>query len=204
MGYSFAKSKSAKKGSKLSGTHFIYSRVLVTGVPGCGKTTLSKLWCKKYGWKYISLNEIVKTKKLYSKIDSDGARVADLVHLEAEVNRILSKTDKPVIIDGHLGCDLHLNAELIIVLRLNPKILKKRLTARKYSFEKIAQNVEAEILDYCAILSGKNYPKLKTFEIDATYKSRTSILNQMKLLLRAKKSRKGANPKIDWSQYLLE
>ena len=52
------------------------------------------------------------------------------------------------IIEGHIS---HYFTDSAIVLRLDPKELKKRLIARGYSEKKIRENLEAEALDVILI-----------------------------------------------------
>jgi len=179
--------------------------ILITGVPATGKTTLSKNFCKNHGWAYISLNDLVESKKLYSKTDKkDGAKIVKLKPLEKEANLQISKSKSNIIIDGHLGCEIKLNVQKIIVLRLNPKILFTRLNSRKYSKEKMAQNVEAEILNYCTIMCEENYSKGKITEIDASSISRQKLLAYLKKITAQKNKKLAAGKKINWMSYLLK
>ena len=61
--------------------------LLITGVPGTGKTTLAKSLCKKTGAAIIEINELAELLGLYSHTDpSDGAKVVRLKKLERELS----------------------------------------------------------------------------------------------------------------------
>jgi len=178
--------------------------IIITGVPATGKTTIAKKWCTKYGWDYISLNNLVADNKLYTKIDKkDGAKIADLQALQKLANEKIKKSAHSIIIDGHLACEIKLGVQKIIILRLNPTELTKRLNARKYSKYKTEQNVKAEILDYCTIVSEHNYPKEMVYEIDTTDKTQIKIMRELKDIIYPKKTKRIV-PKIDWTNFLLK
>lgn len=44
-------------------------KIFLTGTPGVGKTTVSKLLAKKLSAKVININELVKEKSLYIGLD---------------------------------------------------------------------------------------------------------------------------------------
>lgn len=190
----------SKKNSEISSKCKI-TKLLITGSPATGKTTLAKDWCAKYGWHYICINDVVKEKKLYSKTDKDGAKIAKLAPLKKELNLQIKNSKNSVVIDGHLGCEVHLNIDKIIVLRLDPKELNKRLAARNYEDEKIRQNLAAEALDYCTILCHKNYEKAQIFQIDATSKTREQLILLASQIIFCQKIQM---QKIDWSNYFLK
>lgn len=55
----------------------------------------------------------------------------------------------------------------MIVLRVRPEVLKKRLEARDYSESKIRENLEAEALGVCSAEAFEKYPE-STYELDVT------------------------------------
>jgi len=43
----------------------------LTGTPGTGKTSVSKLLETRRGWKVIYLNDLIKEEHLYSEVDEE-------------------------------------------------------------------------------------------------------------------------------------
>ncbi len=117
--------------------------IALTGTPGCGKTTLSKLLAKRTGFNLLDLNKKIKKEKLYSGYDKKRrTSIVDPVKIRRFVNRE-TKTGN-WIIDSHLSH--FLDVDLVIVLRCKPQELKKRLEIKKWKKEKIRENVEAELV----------------------------------------------------------
>lgn len=134
-------------------------KILITGVPGTGKTTLSqkivkRLNSKGQNYKLIRINDIAKRFKLDD--GPWGSVIVDIEKTEDEINKMLENMDN-VIIEGHLGCDMKLNVDMVIVLRCDPYVLKERLKQRGYPREKIEENFDAEMIDYVLIHSEDNY-----------------------------------------------
>lgn len=139
-------------------------RIALTGVPGTGKTAIANA-LKKKGFEVISLNEIVERKKLWSGEDAFGSRIVNMRGLELETNRILG-SKKKCVVEGHLACEMKLKCDFAVVCRTMPDILEKRLRSRGYPEKKLNENLMCELLDYCTILSLKNYKKV--YEIDTS------------------------------------
>jgi adenylate kinase len=144
----------------------------ITGVPGTGKTALSRMLSEKTGWPVVGANGIVEEKKLWSRKE-EGAKVVDMKRLEKALAKI-TKSKKNLILEGHLLCDLKVKANCIVVLRTRPDVLRKRLETRGYPKKKTDENVLAEALDYCTIEAERRYKKV--YEIDTTKSFRKAIL----------------------------
>ena len=178
--------------------------LLITGVPSTGKSTLALDWCEKNTWAYLSLNDLVEEKKLYTQIDQeDMSKIVRMRELEAEANEWIAMQDAPSIVDGHLGCEIKLDVDAVLVLRLNPKELQSRLEKRGYTPTKVDANKMAEMLDYCTIRSIKNYGEDKVFEMDMSGKSLQAELKEFEEFV--KSGLHGANfrPHVSWSEELL-
>jgi adenylate kinase len=175
--------------------------ILLTGVPGTGKDTIAKLLSKK-GYRWISAKEIIEKKHLWSSIEK-GVRIVEMKKLQKEIKKEIAaarKKKENVVIDGHLLCELKLDADVCIVLRTDPIVLTERLKKRGYPERKIKENIESELLDYCTQLAEKNLKKCRIYEVDS---SRTvhETLRQVEVILKGKG--KGFAPGwIDWSGYL--
>jgi adenylate kinase len=140
----------------------------LTGTPGTGKTSVSRLLEKRRGWKVIYLNDLIKEDHLYTEVDEKrDAVIADMDLIRERLAGIFEeekgkdaekeegkgkekgkKKEKEkeniTIIESHLA---HYITDVVIVLRAYPPELKKRLEKRGYSEEKIKENAEAEAID---------------------------------------------------------
>jgi adenylate kinase len=195
--------------------------IVLTGTPGTGKSIISNLIEKKFkDCKVIRLNELINNEKIWTRKEK-GCKVADLDLLRNSVmNKIKSlKKSNPsfVIIEGHLACELKLPVDAAIVLRTNPKVLLKRLEQRRYSKEKISENLQSEMLDYCTQRSELNFGN-KVYEIDSSSNLSSTFSRVVRfvsaLLSRQSGSKKeheksassssilhSYRPKINWSKY---
>lgn len=124
--------------------------IICSGVPCTGKTFISKLIAKKYKLKYIDVNKLIKENKLY---DSYNKKLKTYEISIKKLNKFLIKLikkEKNLIIDSHLSHYLPKKyVDLCIITKCDLKTLKKRLEKRKYSKEKIRENLDAEIFDVC-------------------------------------------------------
>ncbi len=124
--------------------------IIVIGSVGTGKTTYAKKLAKKLKYKYIDVNKIISEKKLSSGYDRKRkCKVVDT----AKLNKVLIdliKKNKNLVIDSHLSHFLPSKyVDKCYVTKCDLKELEKRLKKRKYSKEKIRENLDAEIFDVC-------------------------------------------------------
>lgn len=143
--------------------------VFITGTPGTGKTSVSKVLSKKLGFGLVHVNDLIDEKHLYSgHHPTKGYKLVDLEGLSVEMGNLIKKHED-LIVEGHLSHyfenqDL---VDLVIVLRSRPDILKKRLKNRKWADSKVQENLEAEALDICTYEAVESYSG-KVNEIDTT------------------------------------
>ncbi|MCK5333826.1 MAG: adenylate kinase family protein [Candidatus Aenigmarchaeota archaeon] len=167
-------------------------RVAITGTPGTGKSTVSKIISKKMGCLLVDVNEFAEKQGLFVEKDvKRSSWIVDEKKLKKETDAIKGN----VILDGHLShfC----RADIVIALRLNPAELKKRLSLRGWSADKIKENVEAEALDVCFLEARKKCKNV--FEIDATGKSQNALANEVIALICGKNREKYAKNRVNWS-----
>lgn len=123
--------------------------ILVSGTPGTGKTTLSRLLAKSLKGVHIDLHEYFIKNKLYESYDKKRACYVVSPKVISSTISALKKLHQDVlIIDSHMAHESK-NADLCIVTNCDIGQLRKRLKQRKYSASKIEENIEAEIFEVC-------------------------------------------------------
>jgi broad-specificity NMP kinase len=116
--------------------------------------------------------------------------------LEKEFDR-----DGIIIIDGHYGHEVvdPEKVQLVIVLRRAPWELQEVLQNRLYSYDKVWENLDAEILGVIANEALEEYPRDKLNETNTTSKSSDESATEIMKVI------KGVTPPsiepIDWITY---
>jgi adenylate kinase len=171
----------------------------VTGTPGVGKSSISKMLALKLKVKYISLGEIVKKEGLYTELDiKRDSLIVDMEKIVRRVDEQISDSKKDIIIEGHYSVDVvsPKKINVVFVLRRNPCELKGILKKRNYKEEKIIENLIAEILDVCLYEAIERCGIDKVCEFDVTGKDFSDVLKEILLVLNEKKGcRVGL---VDW------
>ena len=142
---------------------------IVTGTPGTGKTTVAQNIAQKERAVYINVNEIIKNEHL--KEGYDKKRKVVIIDTK-KLNNVLIKIIKEaknkgisLLIDSHLSHYLPAKyVDLCIVTKTNLKKLERRLKKRKYSQEKIRENMDCEIFDVCLTEAQEMGYKIKVVE----------------------------------------
>lgn len=180
--------------------------IALTGTPGTGKTTVCEIlrehsqYRKQYS--IIDLNRIVLDEKLYTgKDEARDTYEADMEKLEERVKKEIDARphEQDIIMEGHLS---HLlPADAVIVLRAHPVALRKRLgKKRKYLFQKVRENANAEALDVILVESVEKHKKV--FEIDSTNANPLAVVKSVISIIEDIKQ--GRNPekflpgKMNW------
>ena len=136
--------------------------IIVTGSVCSGKTTIAKKIAEKKKLKYIDVNQIIKENKLYSYYNKkDKSYVVDIKKLNKFLINLIKK-DKKIVLDSHLTHYLPSKyVDECIITKCKLKELKKRLQKRKYSKQKIKNNLDSEIFDICRIEALEKGHKVK-------------------------------------------
>lgn len=153
--------------------------IIITGTPGTGKTSVTESLKEDFDAEYISINSLLEDYDLNLGIDEKrGYKIVDTEKMIPIVDQIKKESEKDVIIfEGHLAQD-YPNADLVIVLRCNPDVLKKRLSTRNWKDAKIHENVSAEILGICTEESYETYGD-KVQEIETCDKTIPELKNEI-------------------------
>lgn len=142
--------------------------VAVTGTPGTGKTTFSRALAERIGAHLVDLNDFITSLGIY-RLDKEGTKVADLRKMRSEFGKLLKKTEGNLVVDGLLSHFLSpRQVTHVVVLRTNPRVLRKRLERRGFSGKKLNDNLESEALDIVLWEAVKLHGISKVYEIDTT------------------------------------
>ena len=168
------------------------NQVGITGTPGTGKRTLARLVASKMGLPCVSLYDQAVSSGLVKQGDND-------VEVDtAALGRFLTKhVNGPALIYGHLLPYVLRGRELrrVAVLRCEPKTLKRRLLARGYEFEKVMENVEAELIGVLSADSITAFGSKKAAEFDTTKARPTATATAVSEFLKGSGE---PGPRIDW------
>ena len=180
--------------------------LFITGTPGVGKTTVADkfntILSQDYDSKLIKINDLAIENGLIKGEDLEkGYKIVDIDKLSKKLNLIIndffnindsksSLNSKIVIVEGHLShlCDIeanniHVDFDFkVVVFRLNPDILQKRLFSRNYSKNKVYENLEAEALGVCSVEAYENHGE-NVQEIDTSDLKVSDVLDILKAVL---------------------
>jgi adenylate kinase len=166
--------------------------ISITGVAGVGKTSIAKKLARLLNAKVIHLSRF--TKKVSCGYDEIlKTNIVDIKKLKKVINNEIrkhAKTKENVIVEGLLSH--YIDTDIIILLRLSPKEIEKRLKKRKYLKIKIKENIMAEILDqiYVECLENAKNKKIKIVQIDTTGRTIDQITKRIFNILRRKNYKK--------------
>ncbi|MBI4019745.1 MAG: adenylate kinase family protein [Candidatus Aenigmarchaeota archaeon] len=147
--------------------------IAVTGTPGKGKTTIGRLLARELEYGFISLNDLARKKGFYCGYDRKRrAKIVDIGLLGKEIGQMAGKN---AVIESHYAHEMP--CDIIIVLRAKPKELIKRGKKKGWWKGKIAENVQAEIMEVCkseALERGK-----PVMEFDTTGRSPGNVVREI-------------------------
>ena len=161
----------------------------LTGTPGTGKTSVSKL-----------LNEkVISLSNYYEKASEGKTRDGEWLVDIGKLNQIL-ETSKSNLFEGNFAHKLD-NIDKIIVLRCDPNILKERLEERGYNKEKVMENIEAEAIGLIFSESIDYVGKNNVIQLDTSNTDVESISNIIGKYLDGKIK---VEEEIDYSERILD
>jgi adenylate kinase len=175
----------------------------LTGTPGTGKTTIGQLLQERK----IPVIDLKKIAIDNGFIESHDSKRDSIIIAIDVVNQFIInnyQSENILVVEGLVSHLLECIDE-VIVFRCHPKILRNRLTERKWSWDKIKENLEAEMLDIilCESIELHGIEKVKEIET-----SKISIEKTVKAIYQeiiGKKSKDVIRPgSIDWSELLFD
>ncbi len=121
--------------------------ILITGVPGTGKTEVSRALSERLGYRVVS------DKEFSVKNNLGRYEGKEYVVSISKLNKcIKEKRRAKTIYEGHLWCELSKNNlsmfEYVFVLRAPKKLLSKRQKQRGYPVQKIFENIFCQDIKY--------------------------------------------------------
>jgi broad-specificity NMP kinase len=162
--------------------------VVITGVPGTGKTTLADSLGRRLGdSEVIHVTSVVNDAKLFTSRSRDGAKIVDMRRLSARLRRIIDESRKStIILESHLLCDIRIRGAAAIVLREHLPVIRRRLARRRYGRGKLNADLISEATDYCGIRAERNYD----YVFETFSRGKGTLANAMRIA-------KGARPKSE-------
>lgn len=150
--------------------------IVISGIPGVGKSTVAKALSEKLNFKLLHLSSFLVEKKAYSEYDKNRKTyILDEEKAESVIRELLS-TENNLVIETVYPA-LVSKADKVIVLRRHPLSLYEELKKRGWNELKVAENVEAEIL---GVVSSEAYENFSNVcEIDVTDKTIDRILEMV-------------------------
>lgn len=126
-----------------------HPNIIITGTPGCGKTSHAESLVAQLGSPYVHYNvlEVAKVRKCFDSYDA----VLD-THVVDEDKLLDSLEDDlragGAVIDWHC-CDIFPERliDLVVVLKCGTETLYDRLSKRGYKDNKIQENLDCEIME---------------------------------------------------------
>lgn len=166
-------------------------RIVITGTPGTGKSSVAAELSRSLGLPLHSITEIVRARmRLNRRREVDVRRLAKIMRFLRE--------GRDYVVEGHLACEIRLPADIIVVLRTRPDVLSRRMAKRGYGKRKAGDNLVAEMLDYCTQRVEKVYGR-RPIELDTT--RRTARSSAARLALAIKQKKKNID-RVDYTGYL--
>ena len=173
--------------------------VLVTGTPGTGKTTTSRLLARELRVSYLDPRSLLRHKGIDYVYDRNRRTlVVSLKRLRNALCKRAARVDHGLVIDSHIALETDVQPRLVraIVLRCDPLVLERRLERKRWSKSKIGENLLAEILDVCLWDAVKAYGWNRVLEIDTTRESTRHVVQRVMKDLEKKRVQK--QPQVDW------
>ena len=164
--------------------------IALTGTPGTGKTSLSKI----LNLNTLSINDYYPN--ISNGKDAEGNWLVDIDKMNKEIN-VSQFSD--TVFEGHTSHFLK-NLDAVIVLRCHPDKLKDRLMVRKYREGKILENMEAEALNIITQEAIDEYGEANVHEIDTSSSKLTESKNLLNKIVNGNIK---SNKWIDFSETIM-
>jgi adenylate kinase len=173
--------------------------IVLTGVPGVGKTTIADIIAERINGVHIELSKITHVENLIdSRDDLRNTGIVNLERMRILLTQIHDASNEPMIIEGHFASDVVPRewAPFIFVLRKAPWVLIRELESRGYGGEKIWENLDAELVGISLSDAIEAYGPESICEIDTTGRNPEEVSDEIISIVKGEnKCRHGH---IDW------
>ena len=149
---------------------------VITGNPGVGKHTVAKQLAKRLSLDLIDINKIAIQENIFE--ESEGMFDVDVKKLKKILEKIITKNS---LVVGHLAPYVvsRKQVKIVMVLRRDPYKLISVYEKRKYSHQKAIENLGSEILGVTYYDSINEFGSDRTFQINTTGKSVSTIVKKI-------------------------
>jgi adenylate kinase len=168
--------------------------VAITGTPGVGKSTASKILAERH--KVIDIHSYAKEHGLFEDFDKNAGsydvdvdKLSDSLQSQRAVNGF-------VFMDGHLSH--FVDCDSIIVLRCDPAVISQRLKERGYDDAKVLENVQAEMLDVI-LCESMDSGVGDVHEIDCTDMTPAEVADKIEDIIIRRNADDCLPGKVNWS-----
>ncbi|MDI9619875.1 MAG: adenylate kinase family protein [Candidatus Nezhaarchaeota archaeon] len=171
-------------------------RLLISGTPSVGKTTVAKKLAEMMDCPYINAAELIIQEQLYEGVDERRESfIVDTLRAREFFSRFL-RGIKRVIVDSHV-VDVFPRRLItkVIVLRIHPIEILRRGVARGWNIKKCIENAQAELLGTCLFDALSFYGEDKVRQLDCTNRKAEEIASEVLEALRGKGM---TEVSIDW------
>ncbi len=143
--------------------------IVISGVPGSGKTYFARLLSKELNFDYLSITRLVQERKNVLSSGFDERRESLIVNDEAlldelrkfPLDHLVVESISPSLLEG-------LPVQVVVIVRCPIRELFLRLRRRGYPPQKILENLEAELLDVPLIEALNSFGEDFVVEVDTT------------------------------------
>lgn len=142
--------------------------IIVSGTPGTGKTTVSRMLSESMDLDYLDVNQIIKSEGISEGYDNErDCQVIDEEKLVKNLKKIIVDSKKGLVIDSHMAHYIPpKDVTCCVITKCELKELKKRLEKRGYSKTKVRENLDSEIFEICLQEAFEQGHKIIEFRTD--------------------------------------
>jgi adenylate kinase len=185
--------------------------IIISGTPGCGKTSVANELSKLIDAKIMSLNELAVSDDFSFEYDKERRTyIVDfkifLPYILKKIKIIKLADPKFLIIESHFSDIIPKKyIDYIFILRCDPDELAKRLKKKNFDSKKITENVQSEILGNCVNYFVQKKIKSPIYEIDTSNLNIELIAKTINDIIFAKLNVENYHlGKIDWLEKLFQ